>query len=212
MGVPVITLRGDRFLSRIGESIAHNAGLADWIAEDDDDYVAKAVMSYGRSEAPGRPAEDAAPAGAGLPAVRRPPLCPAPRGGAVGDVGATAGPLKSLRQVDSGEGKKGAKGKARKGERQKKRQRRKGRFWGTDGRMRGDRVRNPGTGCIWPHSSPRNLGRTQVLPSVSTAQTASKSAMIKVKLFLSRQWCTLVLFVRISPCFPFLRSRSSGCL
>jgi predicted O-linked N-acetylglucosamine transferase (SPINDLY family) len=27
----------------MGESIAHNAGLADWIAEDDDDYVAKAI-------------------------------------------------------------------------------------------------------------------------------------------------------------------------
>lgn len=43
MGVPVLTRRGDRFLSHIGESIAYNAGLADWIAADDDDYVAKAV-------------------------------------------------------------------------------------------------------------------------------------------------------------------------
>lgn len=43
MGVPVITRRGNRFLSHIGESIAHNAGLADWIAIDDDDYVAKAI-------------------------------------------------------------------------------------------------------------------------------------------------------------------------
>ena len=43
MGVPFITRRGNRFLSHIGESIAHNAGLADWIAADDDDYVAKAV-------------------------------------------------------------------------------------------------------------------------------------------------------------------------
>jgi predicted O-linked N-acetylglucosamine transferase (SPINDLY family) len=43
MGVPVITRQGDRFLSHIGESIAHNAGLADWIAADDDDYIAKAV-------------------------------------------------------------------------------------------------------------------------------------------------------------------------
>ena len=43
MGVPILTRRGDRFLSHIGESIAHNAGLADWIAIDDDDYVAKAV-------------------------------------------------------------------------------------------------------------------------------------------------------------------------
>ena len=44
MGVPVITLMGDRFLSHIGESIVSNAGLVDWIAENDDDYVAKAVM------------------------------------------------------------------------------------------------------------------------------------------------------------------------
>jgi protein O-GlcNAc transferase len=43
MGVPVLTKRGDRFLSHMGESILHNAGLADWIADDDDDYVAKAV-------------------------------------------------------------------------------------------------------------------------------------------------------------------------
>lgn len=44
MGVPLITRRGDRFLSRVGESIVHNAGLDDWIAENDDDYVAKALM------------------------------------------------------------------------------------------------------------------------------------------------------------------------
>jgi len=43
MGVPIITRRGNRFISHVGESIAHNAGLSDWIASDDDDYVAKAV-------------------------------------------------------------------------------------------------------------------------------------------------------------------------
>ena len=43
MGVPFITRRGNSFLSHVGESIAINAGLADWIAEDDDDYVTKAV-------------------------------------------------------------------------------------------------------------------------------------------------------------------------
>ena len=43
MGVPAITRRGDRFLPHIGESIAHNAGLADWIAENDDDYLEKAL-------------------------------------------------------------------------------------------------------------------------------------------------------------------------
>jgi predicted O-linked N-acetylglucosamine transferase (SPINDLY family) len=43
MGVPVITMRGDRFLSHVGETIAHNVGLSDWVASDADDYVAKAV-------------------------------------------------------------------------------------------------------------------------------------------------------------------------
>jgi protein O-GlcNAc transferase len=47
MGVPVVTRRGDRFLAHVGESIAHNAGLAHWIAVDDDDYVAKAVAFAG---------------------------------------------------------------------------------------------------------------------------------------------------------------------
>ncbi len=43
MGVPVLSLRGDRFLSRTAESIARIAGLPDWIAADEDEYVAKAV-------------------------------------------------------------------------------------------------------------------------------------------------------------------------
>jgi predicted O-linked N-acetylglucosamine transferase (SPINDLY family) len=44
MGVPVITMKGDHFLSHLGESIAHNAGLSDWIAADEDEYVAKAIV------------------------------------------------------------------------------------------------------------------------------------------------------------------------
>ena len=43
MGVPVLCRRGDRFLSSICASMLHSAGLEDWIANDDDDYVAKAV-------------------------------------------------------------------------------------------------------------------------------------------------------------------------
>ena len=43
MGVPVITLRGDRFIAHNGETIAHNCGQANWIAEDEDDYVCKAA-------------------------------------------------------------------------------------------------------------------------------------------------------------------------
>ena len=43
MGVPVLTVKGDRFLSHLGESIAINAGNRDWIAHDLNDYVEKAV-------------------------------------------------------------------------------------------------------------------------------------------------------------------------
>lgn len=39
MGVPFITLRGDRMVGHQGESILHNVGLADWIAADADHYV-----------------------------------------------------------------------------------------------------------------------------------------------------------------------------
>ncbi|MBF0428360.1 MAG: tetratricopeptide repeat protein [Magnetococcales bacterium] len=44
MGVPFITKKGRRYLSHQGESILSNAGLADWIANDIEDYVAKAVL------------------------------------------------------------------------------------------------------------------------------------------------------------------------
>jgi predicted O-linked N-acetylglucosamine transferase (SPINDLY family) len=44
MAVPVLSLAGERFLSHLGESILHNAGLHDWIAMDADDYVARAVL------------------------------------------------------------------------------------------------------------------------------------------------------------------------
>ena len=44
MGVPVIAKRGTHFLSHLGESIAHNSGLSDWIAVDEEEYVSKAVQ------------------------------------------------------------------------------------------------------------------------------------------------------------------------
>ena len=47
MGVPVLTLQGDRFMSRTAASIAHNVGLPGWIAASEDDYVAKAVRFAG---------------------------------------------------------------------------------------------------------------------------------------------------------------------
>ena len=43
MGVPVLTLAGENLISRQGAGLVMNAGLADWIAIDADDYVAKAV-------------------------------------------------------------------------------------------------------------------------------------------------------------------------
>jgi protein O-GlcNAc transferase len=43
MGLPVLTLAGDRLVSRQGVSLLMNAGLADWVAADADDYVARAV-------------------------------------------------------------------------------------------------------------------------------------------------------------------------
>ena len=43
MGVPVLTLKGDRFIARVGESFNHNLGLTDWIADSPDDYIERAV-------------------------------------------------------------------------------------------------------------------------------------------------------------------------
>jgi protein O-GlcNAc transferase len=43
MGVPVLTLAGERFLSRQGVGLLMNAGLPDWIAANADDYVARAA-------------------------------------------------------------------------------------------------------------------------------------------------------------------------
>lgn len=40
MGVPVVTLIGDRHASRVGASLFTQAGLQDWIATTIDDYVA----------------------------------------------------------------------------------------------------------------------------------------------------------------------------
>ena len=43
MGVPLLALKGDRLVSHMGESILHAVDMPDWIAADEDDYVAKAV-------------------------------------------------------------------------------------------------------------------------------------------------------------------------
>jgi len=43
MGVPILTMRGSNYISHLGESIMHNAGLSDWIASNEDEYIAKAI-------------------------------------------------------------------------------------------------------------------------------------------------------------------------
>ena len=44
MGVPVLTLKGERLISRQGEGIVENAGLSEWIADDQEDYVRRAIQ------------------------------------------------------------------------------------------------------------------------------------------------------------------------
>lgn len=43
MGVPTLTLKGGSMLGRQGEALLSAAGLSDWVARDEDDYVRKAV-------------------------------------------------------------------------------------------------------------------------------------------------------------------------
>jgi len=50
MGVPVLTLAGDRFLSRQGVGLLTNTGLPEWIASGPDDYIARAVNHAGDLE------------------------------------------------------------------------------------------------------------------------------------------------------------------
>ncbi|WP_411879208.1 tetratricopeptide repeat protein [Polaromonas sp. YR568] len=47
MGIPVLTLAGERFLSRQGFGLLMNAGLPEWIATDTRDYLARAVSHAG---------------------------------------------------------------------------------------------------------------------------------------------------------------------
>jgi len=43
MGVPVLTLKGDRYLFHFGESINSNLGMKNWIANDYEEYISKAI-------------------------------------------------------------------------------------------------------------------------------------------------------------------------
>ena len=43
MGVPVVALKGSRFIAHNGETIAHNSGQSAWIANDEEDYIRKSA-------------------------------------------------------------------------------------------------------------------------------------------------------------------------
>ena len=43
MGVPVLTLKGDRYLFHFGESINANLKMYDWIAKNQNEYISKAI-------------------------------------------------------------------------------------------------------------------------------------------------------------------------
>lgn len=43
MGVPLVTLRGDRWVGRVSESLLNAVGLSDLVAADEDEYIALAV-------------------------------------------------------------------------------------------------------------------------------------------------------------------------
>jgi len=43
MGVPVVTLTGSRALSRAGDSLLHTAGLPEWVAQNEEQYIAIAA-------------------------------------------------------------------------------------------------------------------------------------------------------------------------
>ncbi|MBC5781645.1 tetratricopeptide repeat protein [Ramlibacter sp. USB13] len=51
MGVPTLTLRGDRMLARQGAALLAAAGLPEWVAQDPHEYVEKAVRFAGDPQA-----------------------------------------------------------------------------------------------------------------------------------------------------------------
>lgn len=50
MGVPVLTLRGDRFVGHVGESILTPVGLENWIADSKESYCQKAITFASHTE------------------------------------------------------------------------------------------------------------------------------------------------------------------
>lgn len=47
MGVPVLALRGDRYVAHMSESILQSVNMTDWVAENEEDYIAKAAAFAG---------------------------------------------------------------------------------------------------------------------------------------------------------------------
>jgi predicted O-linked N-acetylglucosamine transferase (SPINDLY family) len=47
MGVPVVSLAGELHQGRVGASLLSSAGLADWVAADEESYVSNAVDAAG---------------------------------------------------------------------------------------------------------------------------------------------------------------------
>ena len=43
MGIPVISLRGDRFVGRVGESILTTVGLEELVVDSEETYIAKGI-------------------------------------------------------------------------------------------------------------------------------------------------------------------------
>ena len=44
MCVPLLTIKGDRFVSKCGESINNNLNMHDWIADNEEDYIRRAIL------------------------------------------------------------------------------------------------------------------------------------------------------------------------
>lgn len=75
MGVPTVTMPGETFASRHSASHMSNAGLADWVVEGADAYVARALTAVADIDALARLRD-------GLRGrMRASPLCDAPRFG-----------------------------------------------------------------------------------------------------------------------------------
>ncbi|WP_412527027.1 tetratricopeptide repeat protein [Burkholderia lata] len=73
MGVPVLGMKGSRFVTHICESVLHAAGMGEWVADGEDTYVAKAIAAV-------RDREQLATLRAGLRAqLLASPLCDARR-------------------------------------------------------------------------------------------------------------------------------------